>query len=289
MDATRLGGPRRRSTCRRPSVIEKWAHSDGIERPVIYTREHERGTEARNLTGTYLSLKQGQVVVRFLETDRASAETTATALVHAGAILTTYFGLDRLPEFVCATLAPHRRAFDQLVADVLRVEIEIPSDPHRIAQAQGTQIVFLSPSAYASESAYEYFRDDYVRMVHHELVHVVQELLSPGIENSPLWWDEGLAVYLSGQWRHGSSFRFREPVLEALRDTRLPTFSQVEQDRSLAYSFGWTLVRFIEWEKGNKAIADVVRRMEDGDVLGALDEDPVSFEVRWQEWLPTGL
>jgi hypothetical protein len=125
-------------------------------------------------------------------------------------------------------------------------------------------------------------------MVHHELVHVFQEHLSPGIEESPLWWDEGLAVYLSDQWRHDSQFCFREPVLESLRASRVPALAAVLASPSLAYSFGWTVVRFIEQEKGKGSIARVVREMKDGDVLSALGEDADRFAAAWTAWLLGG-
>ena len=40
--------------------------------------------------------------------------------------------------------------------------------------------------------------------------------------------------------------RFREPVLESIRDGHAPAMSAIQADHSLAYSFGWTIVRFIE-------------------------------------------
>jgi len=202
-----------------------------------------------------------------------------------GAALAAYFEVDRPLPLVRAILAADREAFDALVADRLRVEIERPSDPRRVAQSQGTDIVLLSPSVYATQSAYRYVRDDFRRMVRHELVHVFQERLSPGIEASPLWWDEGLAVYLSEQWRHNSPFRFREPVLESVREGRLPALAAVRTDRSLAYSFGWTLVRFIERRWGKDAVVRVVHRMRDGDVFAALEEGVGRFEEAWTAWL----
>jgi len=163
----------------------------------------------------YLKLRNDRIEVYYLEPDRTFAEDTALSLMTEASKLAEYFGIDEPLPLVRAILAPDRDAFDVLVADLLGVQIERPSDPRRIAQPQKTDIVLLSPSAYASQSTYSYVPDDFQRMVHHELVHVVQELLSPGIEESLLWWDEGLAVYLSNQWQHESQFHFREPVLQS--------------------------------------------------------------------------
>lgn len=217
--------------------------------------------------------------------DRAFAEDTIKTLSEATAALCSYFEMDEAIPGIRAVLAPNRDTFDVLVADLLNVKIERPSDPRRIAQPQRTDMVFLSPSAYSTQSTYEYVPEDYRGMVYHELVHVVQEALSPGIENSPFWWDEGLAVYLSGQWQFTSQFRFREPVLEAIRDDKLPSLSNVEETPSLGYEFGWTLVRFIEQHRGKHEILRVVKRMKDGNIFSLLNGDRVTLETNWHAWL----
>lgn len=236
----------------------------------------------------YERLHDAQTEVFFASWDRAFAEATAASLRDAVDALIVDFELGSSFPRVRAFLAHNRAAFDALVAGVLKITIERPSDPHRIAQPQRTDIVLLSPSAYADQSAYEYVPGDFRRMIHHELVHVVEEHLSPDIEASPLWWSEGLAVYLSGQWRHESQFGFREPVLNAMRDGSTPALSSIFEERSLAYSFGWTLVRFIEQTLGRTAITKAVRSVADGDVLAWLGEEPSSFESMWSSWLLQG-
>lgn len=236
----------------------------------------------------YAQCAGNRATVYYAEPDRAFAEETVTVLGHAARSLTAYFEPDMPLPPVRAILVPHRDAFDELVADVLKIEIERPSDPRRIAQPQRTDMVFLSPSAYGTESAYTYVPDDYLRMVHHELVHVFEEHLSPDIESSELWWGEGLAVYLSGQWRHQGQFEFREPALKAVREGRAPSLSEIRNAPSLAYAFGWTFVRFIEQTKGKAAIVRSVKQVDDGNVLAQLGEDPAEFEQAWQRWLLEG-
>jgi len=233
---------------------------------------------------SYLCEERNGFRVYCAEHDLAFARTTARAIETAGASLTAYFEVTSLPR-IRAVLAPDRDRFDALVADLLRVQIERPSDPRRIAQPQRGDIVLLSPSAYAEHSSYEYVPDDYRRMISHELVHVLQEQLSPNIEESPLWWDEGLAVYLSEQWRTASQFCFREQVLRDVRSKRIPALAAAFSDPSLAYSFGWTLVRFLEQEHGREAIVAAVKNVSDGNVLAALGENPASLEESWQAWL----
>lgn len=236
----------------------------------------------------YLQYSGNRAMVYYAAPDRTFAEETATVLDAAARDLTAYFEPGRPLPRVRAILAPDRDAFDELVADVLKIQIERPSDRRRIAQPQRTDMVFLSPSAYALESAYTYIREDYLRMAHHELVHVFEEHLSPDVEASPLWWGEGLAVYLSGQWRHKSQFGFREPVLEAIQGGRAPSLPEIQKDLSLAYAFGWTLVRFIEQARGKAAIVHAVKHVDDGNVLAALNEDIDAFGRSWRNWLTNG-
>jgi hypothetical protein len=232
-----------------------------------------------------LRLQSDGLEVRYSQPDASFAAETLLHLQAARASLLAYFSLGPSLPDVRAFLAPDRATFDELVADVLTVQIERPSDPRRIAQPQRNDIVLLAPSAYASESTYDYVPDDYRRMTHHELTHVVQEHLSPDIETSPFWWDEGLAVYLSGQWRHESQFRFREPVLDCRHEGDIPSLREIREDASLAYAFGWTVVRFLECKRGAAVIALVVNRMRDGDVWATLGENERDVEVRWQSWL----
>ena len=244
--------------------------------------------EADIVLNHYLRLRRNRTEIYHADADLTFAEDTAHALTEGTRALTTYFEIDEPLSVIRAILAPDREAFDLLVADLLGITIERPSDPRRIAQPQRTDIIFLSPSAYETQSAYDYVPEDFLRMVHHELVHVVQEHLSPGIEESPFWWDEGLAVYLSNQWQHASQFRFREPGLDSIREGKAPSLSDIQANPSLGYEFGWTLVRFIEQLKGTAAIVSVVKRMRNGDVLSALGEDAAMFEAAWQTWLLKG-
>ena len=236
----------------------------------------------------YQQTENGHTTVLFAEPDRADAQNTMQHLASALDALTTYFDIDNPFPRVRAILAPNRDLFDTLVADLLGVAIERPSDSRRVAQAQKTDIVLLAPHGYTTESAYAYVADDYARMITHELVHVVQEHLCPDIENSPLWWDEGLAVYLSAQWQYDSQFRFREPVVEGIRQRQVPALADVEREPSFAYTYGWTLVRFIETRCGRREIARAVRETEDGDVLATLDEDRMHLGPTWSAWLLTG-
>ncbi len=234
----------------------------------------------------YIELRSGNIEVRYAGADHRYAKETLAVLTEAYAFLKEYFHTAELfPTPIRAIMVPTRSEYDRLVVDLLGVDIEVPSNPGRVAQPQQTDIVFLSPSAYRQHSTYSYNADEYRRLVYHELVHVFEEHLSPDIEAVPRWWSEGLAAYLSGQWKHEDQFQFRQPVTEGIRVRRVPGINEIEQDVQLCYAWGWTVVMFIDKACGKDTIVRIVKECDNGDVIATLGKDPAAFEQRWQEWL----
>jgi hypothetical protein len=233
----------------------------------------------------YEVLEDAQVEVRYVRLQREYAELTHATLKNAIKGLSEYFGLRDVFPRPRAILVPDRSEFDRLVAGLLGVDIEGPSDPGRVAQPQGTDIVFLSPPAFEEHSTYEYDPDDFRRMVWHELVHVVDEYLTLDIEETPRWWSEGLAVYLSDQWGHDSQFKFRNAAIDCIEDKSVPDIREIQQSVSLAYDFGWTIVKFIEDTRGRESIVRAVRDAMKGDIFGALGVDIDTIEQQWKEWM----
>ena len=236
----------------------------------------------------YLTVGDDRFEVRYVRPDRKHAEGTLATLRRAVAELSEYFDLANPFPCARAILVPDRNEFDRLVADLLGVDIEKPSNPGRVAQPQKTDIVFLSPRAFEQQSTYKYDPDDFRRMIWHELVHVVEEYLTPDMETSPGWWGEGLAVYLSDQWRCESQFQFREPAIKSIRDKSVPHIVEIQGSVSLAYDFGWTIVKFIEEMKGKQVIVEVVKGVKNGEIFQALGEEVDSFQKQWKEWLLNG-
>lgn len=217
--------------------------------------------------------------------DRSFAEETLATLRKASAILFEYFELDQPFPLVTAILAPDRGEFDRLVADWLRIEIERPSQPSRMAQPQRTGLVVLSPSAYEQYSTYRYERDEYRRLLHHEMTHIFEEYLTPNMEATPRWWSEGLAAYLSGQWKYEDDYGFRQPALKGIRDGHIPDIVEIASSVELSYDWGWTIVKFIEDIHGKACIQRIVTECRNGDVLGKLGESIDSFQRDWKRWL----
>jgi len=237
------------------------------------------------MLGDYLTLENARFEIRYVEGEYPFAVDVLGSLSEALPPLTRYFLLVEPFPKVRVVLVNHRAEFDRLVRDLLRVEIEVPSHPARVAQPQRTDMVVLSPSAYAGHSTFEYVPDQFRRLLIHELVHMVEEHLSPNIETVPRWWSEGLAVVLSGQWRHEDGFR--DPALDGIARNDVPGLRQIEAEIRLAYDWGWTVVRFIENAHGRATIVRVVKECADGNVFSVMGEAAASLEDRWRNWLLT--
>jgi hypothetical protein len=233
----------------------------------------------------YLALQQDGMTVEYTPEDQAFVAVTLGGLHKGAALLTDYFDLHGRFPSVRTILVPDRGEFDRCVAEVLRVEIEVPSHPARIALPQGTNLVLLSPRAY-EPGRYRYTPEGLERLIGHELTHIIEEHLSPNIEALPRWWSEGLAMHLSGDWvdelPHVSkeTAAGRVPALAEMQDGAVADVSV-----RLCYQWGWTVVRHIESVHGPAGIRRVVERCADGDVLATVGEDPGSFERGWREWL----
>jgi len=233
----------------------------------------------------YLALVNGKIEVRYMDKDRPYAEETSIMLEKAVDSLTDYFNLKAPFPVARAILVPDRDEFDRLVADLLEVEIERPSHPSRMAQLQRTDLIALSPSAYKQHSTFEYTPDEYKRLLVHEVIHMFEEHLAPNMETQPRWWSEGLAAYLSGQWKHEDQYRFRQPVLQALEARGIPGIREIGSCIESCYDWGWTIVMFIEKTYGRECILKIVTECDNGDVFGILDENTTTFQINWKEWL----
>lgn len=231
----------------------------------------------------YRAHGDAQFEIRFVTGDDRYAQETFAILSKSLPVVTGYFLLsDPFPK-VRVVLVPDRNEYDRLVRNLLRVEIEVPSNPARIAQPQRTDMVLLSPAAYEAHSIYKYIPGDFKRLLVHELVHMVEEYLSPNMEASPRWWGEGLAVYLSEQWHHEDEFR--KAAIDGISGNSIPGFRQIEADRTLAYHWGWTIVQFIETVYGRNMILRIVRECADGNVFSIIGDSVERLEKQWRSWL----
>lgn len=237
----------------------------------------------------YQTFEQDNVIVEFSVQDRDFVQNTCAHVREAVRLLADWFALDETFPAIKAILVPDRPEYDRCVSEVLKVEIETPSHPARVAQPQGNQLVILSPSAY--ESPYhEYSADGYRRLVFHEVVHIVEEYLSPNIEAVQRWWSEGLAIYLSDQWKYDE--KEKTVVLEGIAKRSIPAIEEMQGQTGitrkavrLSYMWGWTIVKYIDCVHGRTMLQRIVEKYDDGNVFRVLAQEPQDFERAWREWL----
>ena len=226
----------------------------------------------------YLTAEQSNVRVEYTQKDQAFVDATLDHLSSAIRYLTDYFQLPGSFPAIRAILVPNRPEFDRCVKEVLRIDIEVPSDPCRTAQPQRTDLILLSPAAYEN-GVTEYTPEAYRRLITHETVHIFEEYLSPDIEKTARWWSEGLAMHLSGQWKEGE----RERVVQEIAADRIPSIADMQHGPIT--SKGWTIVMCIDQVHGKGLLRRIVNECEAGIVFAILDEDPRQFEAEWKLWL----
>ncbi len=150
----------------------------------------------------YLWFDSKNIKIGFTEKDEEFVMVTFDGLKEAIKFLLNYFNLEKKFPPIRVILAPNREEYIRLVKEFLRVDTEEASKSYRIAQPQHTDLLLLAPSAYSTDSIYKYSAEEYKKLIFHEMTHMFEEYLSPNIELSPRWWSEGLATYLSEQWKY---------------------------------------------------------------------------------------
>jgi hypothetical protein len=72
------------------------------------------------------------------------------------------------------------------------------TDDWNVGFATNNKIYLLDRKNFEKESCHKYSDEDYKKLLKHELVHLYYDIFSKGA-HYPRWFDEGLAVFLSGQ------------------------------------------------------------------------------------------
>jgi hypothetical protein len=225
---------------------------------------------------------------RIIHLDR-DADAVETTYKHAMAGIRKglcFFGLP--PEFplINIFIAPRRTEYDKLVSHLTKV----PTSKGRLGQPQGHDLYIISPKAWATDVHPDYLASDggydkkiYRQFIEHETVHMLEEYSSPkdAMELRPQWWCEGLAVYATGQWKDRLT---RCALKEALAARKFPDIAGMKG--SDAYTWGWSLVRFIEKRFGNDALKKIILGSCEEDILGFLKLNKTKFEAEWRRAMP---
>ncbi|MCK5071810.1 MAG: hypothetical protein KAQ98_00175 [Bacteriovoracaceae bacterium] len=195
-----------------------------------------------------------------------------------------YFNLNiKLPLFNIF-IVPNRKEYDSFVAHLT----SIPTSKGRVGQPQLVDLYLLSPLAYKTDADEFYINKDgsyneqiYKRLVIHESVHMIEELISPkdSMEVRPLWWSEGLAVLISEQYRLDSDII--EYMRKDLFNKQLPRIQMLEGVSS--YTWGWSLVKFCIDNFGIDKIIKIMKETCDKDIIQYLNITESELEKKWHE------
>ena len=231
----------------------------------------------------FKNIKEENIEIYYKNEEESIVNKTFSGLKNAYKTLSKYFETNSENFDVKAIIAHNRKEYEDVVLNVLKVNIEIPSRRSRIAQPQGKYLVLLSPNAYEKDSIYSYIEDDYERLIFHEVTHMFEEYLSKDMENSSLWFGEGLAVYLSKQSKYEDEFR--HTVCESIQKRNVPTLEEIEGKFEFAYEWGWTLIKYIEEVYGKQMINDILRNYDNGKVLEYMKVNKNIFEEQWKKYV----
>ena len=223
------------------------------------------------------------ILLFYRDTDREYVETIQDTLKVSIDALRDYFQLKQ-DLALEVYLAKNRKEYDVLTAEKLGLNVTAPSDSARIAQTQKNMLLFLSPSVYSTDSSFQYEKTEFERLIFHEMVHVAEELLSPNIEKVSRWFSEGLAIYLSGQWKHEKDYM--TTLGRILSGNRRIELYQLSEDVKNAYYLEWTIVAYIEQVWGREKVAGIVRNCTNTEqMLEFIETSRSRFEKDWNLYI----
>lgn len=144
-----------------------------------------------------------------------------------------------------------------------------------VGWSSGKDIFILSKKCFEKESCHKYSEKEYNMLLKHELVHCFCNVVFPWMQK-PLWLMEGVAIYLSGQYKaKGKPEKFEEflgYVESGGERLYVESGAAVE---ILIREFGWEKV--VELIRGLKGVGSA----EDFEVLF---KDIFGFEVGYEEF-----
>jgi len=223
--------------------------------------------------------------VIFTDADAGVVGETYAAAVPAVKSVLRFLGVKTEFPLINIFIAPSRKEYDKLVAHLTR----IPTNKGRLGQPQGHDFYLVSPNAYAKDVSPNYCRPDgacdkgmYKLFIKHEIVHMVEELISPrdAMEVRPQWWSDGLAVYVTGQYRDRVTTKYMKADRAA---GKIPGLDELKGGP--AYTWGWSVVRYIDKRFGRKKILEIMRNTCDADIPGLLKLSKKTLERAWQNSL----
>jgi len=204
-------------------------------------------------SGPYISLETPHFEIRYTSIDRKTALYLEKGVERVAAEVTEKTGLTP-PSRTIVLLTPDLGHF----RDALPRESNVPYWADGLAVPSLNLIVLKSPRILPNADPLEIFV--------HEYVHILLGKQSGG-EKIPTWLNEGLAIYLSGEWGWSRSIYMTRAVLSdkviPLRKLEKGFPSDIEAART-AYAQSYYVIAFLRKNFGVKGLHEFIRFYQRG-------------------------
>ena len=193
---------------------------------------------------------------------------------------TSYYKLSQeigveVTDTIAVIIAPSKNDYQQMLGK------NIPKWSDGVASPSKNSIVLKSASWTPPET-------DHSAIAVHELIHI---LLDRAVKGNPIprWFDEGIAVYYSGEKRYASSSRISKALLTKslieLKD--IDNVLNFQADKAqLAYQESYLAVDYLFKQYGKDAVKKIIQHLGNGRdlnqaFLAVIDLDLWEFEGEW--------
>ncbi len=184
-----------------------------------------------------------------------------------------------LVDSVLVFITPSKQSFDQIVGK------NIPKWTDGLAAPMNNTIILKSPKWIPPDT-------DINSIAIHELVHIILDRATKG-NPIPRWFNEGLAVYYSGEKSYASSTL----VSKALVTKSLVQLIDIDdvltfhRDKAqLAYQQSYLAVSYLFRSYGSEAVKGIIHKLGEGNNLNqafieVIDLDLWEFEEAWLQYI----
>lgn len=220
--------------------------------------------------------------VLFHDEDADIAELLPAHLDDALQTISRFFSITCEIDFINVFICHSRTEYDSFVQPFTR----IPTKSTRIAQPQGNDICLISPNQYrltaptfALETPPYYDKDEFKQVVIHETVHLWEESVSPksAMDRRPIWFSEGMAIFLSGEYR---TPRHHQYLINQYRSGIMTDLDKISGEQ--AYTWGSLLFNFLLKEYGCGKILNTILKSDSENIIRCFTEASGDFIDQFQ-------